>query len=327
MENDKLIEIRPKNRPYVSITWQVSDFCNYKCKYCNPGNWAGNNAKERVDTDYEQILENLNYLLGHYETRGYKGFKFYFSGGEPTVWPHLLPLIKWLKERVDDPQIGNNTNLSTSTTWWKKNYHLFHDVVASYHIDFANSERYMNNLIFLQDKVNYLCSRMMMQEDKFDEVILFGNKVKSTLQNYNIEWVPLFDEISVDTGPWKYSEPRMYEFFETHTFESQTLVKKPLGSKWACSSNEIYDSGRIIPLNGNRLVAERRNFFEGWQCNVDESLFINSAGIISAASCGQGPNLGNIYDSVTTLSEPIICGKTQCTCGTDILISKSCKNV
>lgn len=58
MENDKLIEIRPKNRPYVSITWQVSDFCNYKCKYCNPGNWAGNNAKERVDTDYEQILEN-----------------------------------------------------------------------------------------------------------------------------------------------------------------------------------------------------------------------------------------------------------------------------
>jgi len=322
----KLIAIRPMSNPYVNITWQVSDFCNFKCSYCNPGNWAGKNPKKNAQEDFDKIVENLDKILITYEARGYKGFKFFFSGGEPTIWPHLLPLIQWLQKRIDDPQIAINTNLSISTAWWKENYHYFHDVVASYHIDFANTPRYIDNLVFLQDKVNYLCCRMMMQESRFDEVIAFGEKLKTLLQNYNIEWVPLFTDIGIHVGPWNYSEPRMHEFFKTHTFDSQTKMSKPPGSKWHTTSKEVYDSGVEQPLNGNRLVAERRNFFSGWKCYVDESLFINSLGNISAASCGQGPSLGNIYETVSTISNPIICKKEQCTCGTDILITKEIGN-
>lgn len=321
---DRLIAIRPMNKPYVNVTWQVWDFCNYKCKYCNPGNWAGHNKR---DDGYDKIIENMETIIDSYEIKGYKGFKFFFSGGEPTVWPHLIPFINWLKEKCDDPHIAINTNLSRSTAWWKEHHHLFHDVVASFHIDFANRERYLENLIFLQDKVNYLCSRMMMQEDRFDEVINFGEKVRSTLSNYNIEWVPLWDDISTNVGPWQYSEERMYEFFKTHTFESKQTIDKPPGSKWNTASKEVYASGKEQPLNGNRLVAERLNFFKGWNCYVDESLFISARGDITAASCGQGPKLGNIYDTVNLISNPIICGKEQCTCGTDILITKEARNV
>ena len=320
--NDKLIAIEPLYAPYVNVTWQVNDFCNFKCKYCNPGNWAGLNPKRDTKEDFEKMKNNLDKVISHYQSRGTKGFKFFFSGGEPTVWPHLIPLIIWLKKRIDDPHIAINTNLSRSTEWWRSNYHLFHDIVASFHIDFANRERYLENLVFLQNKVNYLCSRMMMQEDRFKEVIEFGEKVKATLQNYNLEWVPLFDDISVNVGPWKYSEEWMYDFFKTHTFESQTKIFKPEGSKWQCASKEVYESGHEQPLNGNRIVAERRNFFSGWECNVDEALFINSQGNATAASCGQGPVIGNIYEEISLLSKPVICKKLQCTCGTDILISK-----
>jgi organic radical activating enzyme len=319
---DKLIAIEPMHHPYVNITWQVNDFCNFKCKYCNPGNWAGLNPKRDTPEDFEKIKNNLDKIITHFEAKGTKGYKFFFSGGEPTVWPHLIPLIMWLKTRIDDPHIGINTNLSRSTEWWKTYYHLFHDVVASFHIDFANRERYLQNLIFLQNKVNYLCSRMMMQEDRFQEVVEFGEKVKSTLHNYNIEWVPLFTDIDVNVEPWNYSEEWMHEFFKTHTFESKIGTHKPEGSKWMCSSKEIYESGFEQPLNGNRIVAERRNFFSGWECNVDESLFINSQGHTTAASCGQGPRLGNIYEDIELMSKPVICKKQQCTCGTDIIITK-----
>jgi organic radical activating enzyme len=322
MAVDKLIEIKPMYEPYVNITWQVNDFCNYKCKYCNPGNWAGQGPKHDTDDDFEKIIFNMQKIISHFENKGVLGYKFFFSGGEPTVWNHLIPLIKWLKNRIDDPHIAINTNLSRSTNWWQEHYHLFHDVVASFHIDFANKDRYLINLEFLQDKVNYLCSRMMMQEDRFDEVAEFGEKVKSTLKNYNIEWVPLFTTISTDVAPWEYSEPRMYEFFKTHTFESKITVDKPMGSKWKCVSKEIYQSGIELPLNGNRIVAERKNFFNGWSCHVEEALFINSIGTITAASCGQGPNLGNIYTNVNLLSDSVICKKMQCTCGTDIIITK-----
>jgi organic radical activating enzyme len=325
--DDKLIEISSIDQPYVNITWQVNDFCNYKCKYCNPGNWAGLGPKHDEEVDFEKITTNMEKIISHFENKGTKGYKFFFSGGEPTVWIHLIPLINWLKNRIDDPHIAINTNLSRSAKWWQDHYHLFHDVVASFHIDFANQERYLTNLEFLQNKVNYLCSRMMMQEDKFDEVIEFGNRVKSTLKNYNLEWVPLFTTISTDVEPWDYSESRMHEFFKTHTFESQTLIDKPQGSKWRCASKEVYKSGLEIPLNGNRIVAERRNFFSGWKCYVDESLFINSRGQTSAASCGQGPSLGNIYEEIELMSGPITCRKVQCTCGTDIIITKKAPNV
>lgn len=315
----ELISIKPIDSPYVNITWQVSDFCNYKCSYCNPGNWAG---VHNIKDGYEDILRNMKLIIDNYKNKGYQAFKFYFSGGEPTVWPHLIPLIEWLKTEIDDPHIGINTNLSRATKWWEDHYHLFHDVVASFHIDFANQDRYLANLYFLQDKVNYLCSRMMMQEDRFQEVVDFGNKVRGLLQNYNMEWVPLFDELSVNAGPWEYSEQWMVDFFNKNSFETQLTIPKPDGSKWNIASKEVYKSGLELPMNGNRIVAERRNFFRGWKCHVDEALFIDSRGNITAASCGQGPSMGNIYDEVNLISEPIICGKIQCTCGTDIMITK-----
>lgn len=314
-----LVAIRPIAKPYLNLTWQVNDHCNFRCSYCNPGNWSGKNQSPGT---YDQIIGNMELILDHFIMRGYQGFKFFFSGGEPTLWLHLLPLIKWLRSKVDDPCIAINTNLSRNTSWWQEHHNLFNDVVASYHPDFGNQDIFLENLIFLQDKVNYLCARMMMQESRFDEVIDFGEKIKKILKNYNLEWVPLFDELSIHAGPWKYSEPRMLDFFKTNTFESQNLIAKPNGSKWITASNEIYNDGTEQLLNGNRLVAERRNFFPGWRCHVDESLFINNRGLISAASCGQGPGLGNIYGEVTMLAKPVICHKHQCTCGTDLCVTK-----
>ena len=317
--NDELIKIVPVQDKYVCITWQVSDFCNFKCSYCNPGNWAGTNKNI---ANFAKMKINLTKIFDYYKEQGYHAFKFYFSGGEPTVWEHLLPLIHWLNEVLDEPHIGINTNLSRATKWWEENYHLFHDIVASFHIDFADQERYLNNLIFLQDKVNYLCSRMMMQEDRFQEVIDYGEMIKTKLENYNVEWVPLFDELSVHAGPWEYKEQWMIDFFKENSFDTQQNLPKPSGSKWRTASKEVYLSGEERNMNGNRIVSERRNFFWGWSCNVHEAIFVDSRGNIRAASCGQGPDLGNMYRDVDLQGGTIVCNKIQCTCGTDILISK-----
>lgn len=316
----ELIAIKPQTTPYVSITWQVNNFCNYQCTYCNPGNWRGDQKNEN---QLDVIKKNLDKIFSYYEANSYEAFKFYFSGGEPTNWKTLIPLIEWLKERLDDPHIGINTNLSRPLRYWEEHYHYFHDIVASFHIEFAKQDRYIENVKFLQDKVNYLCCRMMMQEEHFKDVIDFGYNLRNILENYNIEWVPLFDEMSTNVGPWNYKEQWMKDFFQTHTFETQQKLQKPKGSKWKPVMLEVYNDGSEEIFNGNRLTAQRLNFFKGWKCAVSEGIFINSSGRVTAASCGQGPQIGNIFSDIELNLQPVICQKLQCTCGTDMLLSKS----
>ncbi len=72
--------------------------------------------------------------------------------------------------------------------WWEKNIHLFDDVVASFHVEHANKEKYEENSIYLCDKLNYHSTKMLLHEERFWEVVSFGNHLKTVMPNYFIEW-------------------------------------------------------------------------------------------------------------------------------------------
>ena len=144
-----LVRILPGENKYLSVTWQVNNWCNYKCSYCNEGNWSGTHKNE--DTD--KYIQFLDKLITRFQYKGYDSFKFFFSGGEPVYWKPLLEIAEFIHEKCDKPLLAINTNLSNSLMWWKKNYHYFQDVVASYHIEFVNHDRYLENAKFLQDKI------------------------------------------------------------------------------------------------------------------------------------------------------------------------------
>jgi len=314
-----LISITPEKDPYVSITWQVNNLCNYRCSYCNEGNWNGKHTNEH---GLDILLSNLSDVISYYKSRNYVNFKVFYSGGEPTLWKNLIPVSEFFKERLgDNVTLGINTNLSRKIGWWKNYYNLFDDVVASYHPEFANKNNYFEIAEFLQDKINYLCLRMMMLEEKFEDMVSLGNEIKEKLKNYNLEWVPLLKEMSIGAVPWEYKDPKITEFLNKNNFETKITVKKP-NIKLSFASIENYDDGSKKLLNSNRLVAENRNFFKGWKCKVNESIFISPSGTMRAASCGQGPILGNIFHKFEINSESIICQKDYCHCGTDILITK-----
>jgi organic radical activating enzyme len=314
----ELIAIEAKE-PYLAVTWQVNNFCNFKCSYCNPGNWGGAN-RNRGNLDL--YLANLQTIIDRYRALDYKHFKFFFSGGEPTAWENFIPIVEWIRETLPDSVIAVNTNLSRPLAWWKKHYHLFDDVVASFHVEFADKAQYEENSIFLCDKVNYLSTKMLMHEERFWEVVDFGNHLKTTMPNYFLEWTPLFDEMSVNTGPWKYADQAKTDFFKEHNVEMQFTLPKPDG-KPSCGSFNKYADGSSAPTNSNDIIVNGQNFFSGWQCEVGDAIFINPMGEISLASCGQGDNSGHILHDINKVApRSIVCGKTHCHCGTDIIIPK-----
>jgi len=314
----KLIAIEAPE-PYLAVTWQVNNYCNFRCSYCNPGNWGGTDTN---DGNLDIYLANLGVIIDRYKSSGYKHFKFFFSGGEPTAWRNFIPLCEWLRKELPDCTLAVNTNLSRPLNWWKKHYHLFDDIVASFHVEFSDKEKYEENNIFLCDKVNYLSTKMLMHEERFWEVVEYGEHLKTVMPNYFIEWTPLFDEMSVDAGPWKYADPEKVKFINEHGNEMKFTLPKP-HKETTCVSYSKFEDGMSTPTNSNDVIVNNQNFFKGWRCNVGDAIFINPVGDVSLASCGQGGYMGHILKDITKVGpKQITCGKSHCHCGTDIIIPK-----
>ena len=172
--------------------------------------------------------------------------------------------------------------------------------------------------------MNYLAIRMMMHDHDFQDVIDVGNEIYEEMDNCVLEWVPLLDELSTEAEHWYYNEDWKREFFEkTDGYQRKWgNVTESRESRPAYSA-EVWDNGTTKPVNSNRLAAERLNNFEGWHCWLNDAIFINPYGDISAGSCGVSGRIGNINEDVINfLDRPIICPKMHCTCGTDIIIPK-----
>jgi organic radical activating enzyme len=314
----KLIAITAPE-PYLAVTWQVNNFCNFRCSYCNPGNWGGSH---RNDDNLDVYIKNLEIIIERYKKVGYKHYKFFFSGGEPTAWKNFIPICEWLREKLPNCTLAVNTNLSRPLAWWEKHYHLFDDIVASFHVEFSDKEKYKENNIFLCDKVNYLCTKMLMHEERFWEVVEYGEHLKTVMPNYFLEWTPLFDEMSVNAGPWQYKDPEKKKFIDAHNVEMNFTLPKPYKESKAVSYNKYEDNSRS-PTNSNEIIVNGQNFFKGWVCNVGDAIFINPTGDVSLASCGQGDQVGHILEDISRVGpKQIICGKEHCHCGTDIIIPK-----
>jgi hypothetical protein len=162
-----------------------------------------------------------------------------------------------------------------------------------------------------------------MHEQRFWEVVEFGNYLKTVMPNYFIEWTPLYDELSHVTGPWKYKDILKEDFFRTHNIEIHQTLPKPSKRTTMTVSYNRYDDDSTSFCNANELIVNGQNFFNGWKCNVGDCIFINPVGEVSLASCGLGGRVGHILDDITKVGpKQITCSKDMCMCGTDIIIPK-----
>ena len=318
---NKLTSIIPAKDKWLSIVWQVNDFCNFRCSYCNEGNWGG---RFRHEDDLDKILVTLEHIIDLYQARGYRYFKLFLSGGEPTLWPGLIPTVELFRSKVEWPGscVGINTNLSRKVSWWEKHHNLFEDVVASYHAEFTNADTYVENYKFLQDKSHYLCARVMMHKTKWDQCMAITRRLQQECDNYIIDYVPVLDELRPTTEPYDYDEQWQVDFFESGP--DLHVINKPIKENYPnfAYARMIVD-GENKPIDSNWIMQTRQNYWKGWKCNIQDSLHIYPSGVIQQASCGVGPIVGSMtgeFDS--SKISPVICPKEYCHCSADFNIAK-----
>jgi organic radical activating enzyme len=293
------------------IDWTLGNSCNYACSYCPAALHDGSAPWP----DAQRVLAFCERLIAHYEALG-RTLLFQFSGGEPTVYPHFLPLIQHLHAR--DCKVGVISNASRTLRWWAQARPHLDQAVLTHHIEFVDLPHFLDVARFLGQAIRTHVN-VTMHPARFDECLANAARVHEQCDDVTITLKPLL----IDFGQTPYAYTAAQQRTIAHTRFPPRLTRPLAESRGPMRLT--YADGRSESLKPAELIVTRQNQFNGWQCNVGlELLAINPQGQIHRALCRQAGPVGHIDDADLRLpTAGVTCTRESCHCATDLMTSRS----
>ena len=161
--------------PY-QILWDLTRRCNYNCSYCWP--YAHNKIDKFIPT--EDIIDACEKFI--LEWAGGKEIRFNFGGGEPTLHPGFLDILKYLKQNRQFVLVTSNG--SRSPNFWEEAVRYINSINLSAHFEFVDKKRFLENLTVIldwhdfYDDDHWVEVKLMAPPGKVHEAMEFGNQIK-----------------------------------------------------------------------------------------------------------------------------------------------------
>lgn len=140
--------------PY-QILWDLGRKCNYNCTYC----WPAVHSNTEKFADYETIIRAIDLLIDNWSYG--EPIRWNFGGGEPTMHPRFMDILKHLNDRHQWVLV--TTNGSRSTKFWKEARQYINTVNMSAH--FASMDLYKGN----EDRFVENAKLIMEHHDQVDD--------------------------------------------------------------------------------------------------------------------------------------------------------------
>lgn len=307
-----------ENKNEVKINWAITRKCNFTCSYCTVYN---NNDKFRPFIQFKQAINKI-------ATLNKDKYEITLTGGEPTIYPQYIELLKYLFEKL-----GNKVSILTISNLSRTN-RFFNDFVtklnkykdrlifvASYHFEFAKENEFLENLKILVNNGHFVKVQIMAHPDKMKEVRsleLELSKIVSPKLKYQIMVI----RENYGSVPDKRYSPKdlewLKQFYTSHIEEKNILL-------YTIDENgDIKEDKYAAP----ELNAKGLNNYKGMICEAGLNNFsINENGKIDRAVCfrKEENNSKNIFsdrDNLADINQPIICPFERCGCTADLKIPK-----
>lgn len=304
------------------VTWTLHNLCNFRCSYCPPN--LNNGTTKNITL--EKVKHFYSSLKNQVET---KKFIFAFSGGEPTMHPEFIDIIKFLSSQ--GCEICLTTNASRGIEWWKKAEPYVDHLVISYHPNWTKYDKLKENIYFLTDTC-WINLDLMMVPNSWDELLSVGEAFKNC-KNIAVTYLPIQQNFGVDSlGLINYTNEQLSFLKNPPNYWGEFKPSKEKLKK--CNGffgrgfklMSIQDNGVEIikQLDYKYLIANNLNRFKGYECDLgQEGLIVELNGDIYYGYCHVGGLIGNINDdNIQIKHTPTICDREICSCSVDIDISK-----
>lgn len=317
----------------LEIAWDLTNYCNFSCRYCFPGSNAGD---FKVTTDLNLLAENFQHLANHYKSNfGRDRIYLKFGGGEPTLWADFGHLLVKLKEQEKNLYIGVVSNGSRTLRWWKEYGHLIDNASLSFHIGDGNIDHHIAVADILFSLGKKVTVGVMMDPDRWDECVHAVEYMKSnSVHSWFIEVKTI---MTTPDATIVYSEEqKLYLVNELKRMpnvlwflKNIKLISKGLIKKYA--SIATLDDGTILKATASGYVSRGWNIFTGWSCDVGfDTVYIKWTGEIQGACSQPLFNLDTKFNILDiNFSEKFnpkmissICKISKCDCLPETHISK-----
>lgn len=137
------------------VLWDLGRKCNYNCTYC----WPSVHSNTEPFPDYEVVIRAIDMVIDHWSNGA--PIRWNFGGGEPTMHPRFIDILKHLKSR--NQWVLVTTNGSRSSKFWSEASKYINSINMSAH--FASMDQYANN----ENRFVENCKIIMNHHDTVDD--------------------------------------------------------------------------------------------------------------------------------------------------------------
>ena len=170
----KVVNIKQEGIKTFFVTWTIHDYCNFRCSYCP----AGLNEGKRRQVTFEHVKKLFTVLKSKLEPD--RKIIFAFSGGEPTLHPEFLEIVKYLYD--NGVEVTMTTNGGKGVEWWREIEPYIAHMVISYHPEFSKFDKILEKVEFLHEHC-WVNIDMMMDPKHWDEQMAYTEKFKQFEKN------------------------------------------------------------------------------------------------------------------------------------------------
>lgn len=310
------------NSDTIKINWVLTRKCNYSCSYCTV---KDKNAPFPSEDMLNRIIHGISNLDKN-------RINITITGGEPTLDPNYFYILSLLFQSFSNNKtinVNTITNLGQQKNFYDKLTKKFSDYkdnmrfVASYHFEFADTEKFISNSKILAEagfKVNVLLLGHPQYMDKVHHLY-------ETLNSLSIEKLTVKLKLVRDhfgSVPDKRYAKEDLEWI-SRFYDKESKSKSVFVDIYDPDQNKIFRDY----FNPNELIILNLHKFKGMMCNagvnmitIDENGFLDSAVCLRGKKGSKKLDISSDPEAFEKIKGPIICPFESCTCLADIPLPK-----
>jgi len=243
-----------------SMTFRITDSCNFKCGYCF---W-----NDGINYPYEAVTQTVANLYDFFVKEGFKSVLFYFHGGEPSLHPQVIEILKYMRAKEKEYGIKTYLEFQTNLSLKKQVYIDINDYVDFFDVTYHHLEvtkhnnypTFKDNLETVSGYGNLRNLDIMLENVEENDIDHFYSNIKEIL-----EYPCQYSEMIYGFCHYKYNaetKQRYLDFYKKHNkyeqqyeidgkiYNTNDLFKEGLDCRgWICDVGQ-----RNITINGDGNV-------------------------------------------------------------------------